>query len=563
MRRLAPAAVALAMTVAFFHQATLGGRIFIARDILRVYYPLHQYWAERVSRGEFPDWFPYDALGEPLPGTLIAGVFHPANLLYLAFPLGTAMTINVLACFPLAFGGAFLFARRWGMAAAAAALTGVLYAFGGYLVSITNNLAYLMAAASFPVALWGCDRFFAAPTLRRAGLAAFLLALVLLAGDPQSFVIACGLAVVVGGMRRPRRTAAAAILLLVLTGLVAAVQLVPALQVAAEGKPASQTLAAAEAWSLHPLRVLDLALGPLFASESGDQTGAAIGRALLATSRNNLWVDSLHLGIPALVLAGVALVVYRRSARTWVLVACAVALALLALGRNAPLYGLVFRLLPPWRAFRYPEKLAPYVIFALALGAGVGLDAVQSDERVRRRAAVALGMATVVCVTMVVLERTAGVFSRGLVPVLWNGVPPREALVRLSATFTGVAGLSIVVGVIPATIPVIIDIKPGSLDNTVNPTSQGRIPVAILSGPSFNAPTVLDPTSLTFGRTGNEKSLTSCSSEDVNGDRLPDLVCHFNTPLTGLQIGDAQCVLKGKTTSNIRIQGTDSVRLVP
>src|SRR5206468_2067294 len=101
-------------------------------------------------------------------------------------------------------------------------------------------------------------------------------------------------------------------------------------------------------------------------------------RTLLGTSRNNLWVDSLHLGVPALVLAGMALVVYRRSPRTWVLVGCTVALALLALGRNAPLYGLVFRLLPPWRAFRYPEKLAPYVIFALAVGAGGGLHALQS-----------------------------------------------------------------------------------------------------------------------------------------------------------------------------------------
>src|SRR5437762_13299379 len=77
MRRLAPAAAALAMTVAFFHHTVLGGRIFIARDMLRVYYPLHRYWAERVSHAEFPDWFPYDALGQPLPGTLIAGVFHP------------------------------------------------------------------------------------------------------------------------------------------------------------------------------------------------------------------------------------------------------------------------------------------------------------------------------------------------------------------------------------------------------------------------------------------------------------------------------------------------------
>src|SRR5439155_6620967 len=149
-------------------------------------------------------------------------------------------------------------------------LAGVLYAFGGYLVSITNNLAYLMAAATFPAALWASDRFFAAPALHRAGLAACLLALVLFAGDPQSFVVACAIAIVVGCVRRPQRTAAPAALLLVLTALVAAVQVVPALQVAAQGKPARQSLQAAEAWSLHPLRLLlDVTLGPLFASESG------------------------------------------------------------------------------------------------------------------------------------------------------------------------------------------------------------------------------------------------------------------------------------------------------
>ena len=84
-----------------------------------------------MSRGDFPDWFPYDAPGQPFPGMLVAAAFHPANLLYLALPLGPAISINILACFPLAFGGAFLFARRWGLAPASAALAGVLFAFGG------------------------------------------------------------------------------------------------------------------------------------------------------------------------------------------------------------------------------------------------------------------------------------------------------------------------------------------------------------------------------------------------------------------------------------------------
>ena len=47
-------AVGLALTVACFPDAVFGGGIFIGRDMLRVYYPLHAYWAVRVAGGEFP-----------------------------------------------------------------------------------------------------------------------------------------------------------------------------------------------------------------------------------------------------------------------------------------------------------------------------------------------------------------------------------------------------------------------------------------------------------------------------------------------------------------------------
>jgi hypothetical protein len=110
-----------------------------------------------------------------------------------------------------------------------------------------------------------------------------------------------------------------------------------------------------------------------------------------------------------------------------------------------------------------------------------------------------------------------------------------------------------------------IDIKPGSFPNSINPKSLGKIPVAILSSSTLDAPTMVDRTSLTFGRTGNEQSLAFCNlgGEDVNGDGLLDLVCHFNTPQTGFQAGDTAGVLKGKTVSNIPIKGSDSVRIVP
>lgn len=117
----------------------------------------------------------------------------------------------------------------------------------------------------------------------------------------------------------------------------------------------------------------------------------------------------------------------------------------------------------------------------------------------------------------------------------------------------------------PRFVSVTIDIKPGSFPNSINPKSRVKIPVAILSSTSFNAVTQVDQGTLTFGRTGDEPSLAFCntSPEDVNGDGLLDLVCHFHTPTANFQSGDTQGILKGQTVGGTPITGTDSVRIVP
>lgn len=113
-------------------------------------------------------------------------------------------------------------------------------------------------------------------------------------------------------------------------------------------------------------------------------------------------------------------------------------------------------------------------------------------------------------------------------------------------------------------IPVRIDIKPGSDPNSINPETKGKVPVAILSTPDFDAPIQADKTWLTFGRTGDEESLAFCtkSAEDVNGDGLLDQVCHFNAQDTGFQQGDTEGILRGETVDGIPIEGRDSVRIV-
>ena len=112
-------------------------------------------------------------------------------------------------------------------------------------------------------------------------------------------------------------------------------------------------------------------------------------------------------------------------------------------------------------------------------------------------------------------------------------------------------------------IPVNIDIKPGGFPNSVNLGSNGSIPVAILSTATFNAPALINRSTLTFGRTGDEHSLLRSSIEDVNKDGRPDIICQFDTNLVAFQQQDTIGILKGLTNTGQPIRGTDSIRIVP
>lgn len=115
-----------------------------------------------------------------------------------------------------------------------------------------------------------------------------------------------------------------------------------------------------------------------------------------------------------------------------------------------------------------------------------------------------------------------------------------------------------------------IDIKPDSENNPINPGSNGKITVAILSRIDFDAVLMIDASTLTFGHTGDEDSLhikgndkPNCAGNDVNDDSHTDLVCHFHTNKTGLTANDTRAILKGKTIEGDNFIANDQINTVP
>lgn len=107
-----------------------------------------------------------------------------------------------------------------------------------------------------------------------------------------------------------------------------------------------------------------------------------------------------------------------------------------------------------------------------------------------------------------------------------------------------------------------IDVKPGSDSNCVNPTSKGRLPVAILADAGFD-PLTLDPATILAG--GLVAPVHWGKGEDVTGDGLADLVVQFKTPelnAAELLLDGVQLTISGTTSSGETVAGSDVIHLV-
>lgn len=364
--------VLMGITLAFYHRLWFPGLALVKRDALRFFLPIKQYLVERLSAGELPQWFPYEALGRPFIGATHTGVFHPFTALYFLIPVPDAYRASILTSCLLAALGAFVLGRLLRLSPAGALLAGIAFALSGYVVSLTENIQYLYSICMLPLFCAALDKALSGD---RAWIVApaVVWTTVFLNGDVQTgyyygFIALAWTAARAPGLYRDAGLRLA--LTVALTILLSGIQLGPSWTVfmGSERTRPDLFLEQALLWSTHPLRLVTVLAGPV-----GEQVSPPLLASTFFQSEfHSFLADSLYLGVP---VTGLALLGAwgRRDLRVLVLLG-SLAL-LLALGPYGGLYEIFYTVVPLWSAFRYPEKLMGVVSFTAAMLAGAGLDA--------------------------------------------------------------------------------------------------------------------------------------------------------------------------------------------
>ncbi len=353
MRRALPWLVPAWLLLAWLFQGVLTGEAYFQRDMVLCFFPLKTYVSQAFAAGAFPDWWPYDSLGQPMASLPIASLFHPTTLLYALLPLKAAWVAQTLCSVFLAPLGTWFLARTVGLRAPAAGLATTVVAISFWHVLLAEQTQMHLAAASLP---WFWRESIRVFRSRRGSVVVLALATanMVVGGDPMLLELAAvGVLILLATHRwkRPHawaRLAGAGVLGLGLGG----VQAVPMAMVFGQSpRSASLGISLDDMWALRPSHF------PQF--------------VLPAHHGTDLLFDTLYIGLPTLLLAAIGLA--RPWRFRWPLLALGVVLTVTAFGRAVPLWHVWSAVLPGWRGFQFPLKALGPAMLPLALLAGRGL----------------------------------------------------------------------------------------------------------------------------------------------------------------------------------------------
>lgn len=360
-----PIFVLFILTIIFFNDVLFGNKVFAHRDLTRYFYPLREFSRNEFLSGGIPLWNPYIHCGSPHLAELQTAVFYPLSVIYLLFSYPYSFNLFIIVHILLAGIGVYILMREWGYSEFSAFLSGMIFMFSGYTISVINLLASLTSVVWFPFAILFYERALKADWVKNTILLGVSLLFMFLGGEPV-VLYAVFFILIIHGMANYKKIQdifrPVFISFLIFIAL-AMFQILPFLEFAWQSSRGKMDFNEASMWSLPVYSLLDLFVP--YVSESDYIYKDYWTR--------QSWLLIYYMGIFTLISAFISLKLDISRRRKGLFYILALGL-LLCFGRYTPLYYFLYKFLPGFKLTRYPIKFFFLAAFSLACLAGIGFD---------------------------------------------------------------------------------------------------------------------------------------------------------------------------------------------
>src|SRR5438445_2132446 len=271
----------VAIVAVVFSDVIFFGRAFYFRDVTRFYYPLRKRLSDIVGAGQFPSWNPLWAAGQPLAANPNYGVFYPPQWLIFLPGFDFWFRFVIVLHVGIAAVGAYFLLRCW-TRTESAFFGAIVFGLGGITLSLINVPPFLYSLAWLPWIALAIER-------QRFAVAAFLLTLSIVGGEPVTIAQVCILIIAFALIRKvPWQRI---VVFIGLGVLAASVQLLPAIDLLRDSvRSRGFPMALVGQWSTPPSRLADLFI-PQFSGAAAEHFRLYWGTAKYG------WLDPFYVGI--------------------------------------------------------------------------------------------------------------------------------------------------------------------------------------------------------------------------------------------------------------------------
>ena len=344
------------------------GKAYFFHDLKTLYYPLWLEGHRLLSQGQIPLWSRSAAFGFPILAESQSGLLYPPGIvLFFLLPAPAAFSLLLVLPIIIAAAGAYLFFREMAFSTRVSIFGALTYGLGGFFIYHVSHPNISAPCAYLPFTLWCMVRLFARITRARVLLLVLVVCFQALAGTAQyvmyNLIFACITACVIcrGARFFSRRLLAVVLLCLLGLGL-AAVQLLPTLELVAQSERAAgmaAELVGQKSWP--PWNAITFVYPYFFGIERPHEVRGYGFRAPAYYGAGPYWAINGYIGLAPIILLACWLFFPARRQAVWrrpgfFLILLLLGTGLLMAGRFSPLFPLLMRL-PGFAMFRGLSRL--------------------------------------------------------------------------------------------------------------------------------------------------------------------------------------------------------------